>query len=60
MLLHGGVNPYTNRTVVPRSVFDEMTRAHSIVIGQPVKPLTSLTGYGMGWLRTSLLGHDVS
>ncbi|RDX40970.1 beta-lactamase/transpeptidase-like protein [Lentinus brumalis] len=59
MLLHGGVNPYTNHTVVPRSVFDEMTSAHSIVIGQPVKPLTSLTGYGMGWLRTSLLGHDL-
>ncbi|RPD58606.1 beta-lactamase/transpeptidase-like protein [Lentinus tigrinus ALCF2SS1-7] len=59
MLLNGGVNPYTNHTVLPRSVFDEMTSAHSIVIAQPVKPSTSITGYGMGWMRTSLLGHDV-
>ena len=60
MLLHGGVHPYTNRTVVPRSVFDEMTSAHSIVLGQPAQPLTSIVGYGMGWMRTSLRGHDVS
>ncbi|KAI0713045.1 beta-lactamase/transpeptidase-like protein [Cerioporus squamosus] len=59
MLLHAGVNPYNNRTVVPRSVFDEMTSAHSIFIGRPLSPLTPLAGYGMGWLRTSFLGHDI-
>ncbi|TFK79087.1 beta-lactamase/transpeptidase-like protein [Polyporus arcularius HHB13444] len=60
MLVHGGVNPYTNTTVVPPSVFDEITTAHSIVVHRPLEPSTSLlTGYGMGWRRTSFQGHDL-
>ena len=59
MLLSEGVNPYTNQTVVPRSVFTEMTTSHSISVGAPTSPFTGIVGYGMGWMRTAFQGHDV-
>ena len=59
MLLNRGVDPRTNVTVVPPSTFDEMTTAHSVMVGTP-STFTSITGYGMGWMRTSFQGHDVS
>ena len=60
MLLNQGVDPATNRTIIPRAAFVEMTTSHVIVDGAPAKPLQSLSGYGMGWQRLSFLGHDVS
>ncbi|KAI0318417.1 beta-lactamase/transpeptidase-like protein [Amylostereum chailletii] len=54
MLLHAGVNPSTNTTVIPHAVFRGITTAHAIVPSR-----TPVTGYGMGWFRTSYLGHDV-
>ena len=59
MLLNKGVDPHTNRTVVPRLTFDEMTTAHSLMFGQPVDSSQSIMGYGMGWSRVSYAGHDV-
>ncbi|KAI0742270.1 beta-lactamase/transpeptidase-like protein [Daedaleopsis nitida] len=59
MLLNKGVDPHTNRTVVPRLTFDEMTTAHSVVDGSPPKPNRSIAGYGMGWMRLSVAGHDM-
>ena len=59
MLLNRGVDPHTNQTVVPPSTFDEMTTAHSVMLGAPPDAYTSLAGYGMGWMRQSFQGHDV-
>jgi hypothetical protein len=41
-------------------VFDEITKAHAIVDGIPLVPDQSISGYGMGWIRLSLEGRDVS
>ncbi|CAL1697760.1 unnamed protein product [Somion occarium] len=58
-LLHAGVNPDTNVTVIPKSAFDEVTTAHAIVSGKASVPYVSLSGYGMGWSRQSYKGHEV-
>jgi len=60
MLLNSGVDISTNTTIIPRSVFDEITTAHAIVQGMPSVSSLSIVGYGMGWARLSLEGHDVS
>ncbi|KAH9889349.1 beta-lactamase/transpeptidase-like protein [Cubamyces lactineus] len=57
-LLNGGVNPITNRTIVPASVLTDMTTARAIVHGEAEKDI-SVVGYGMGWFRMSYKGHDV-
>ena len=57
-LLNGGVDPITNRTIVPTSVLTHMTTARAIVHGEAAKDL-SIVGYGMGWFRMSYKGHDV-
>ncbi|KAI0752773.1 beta-lactamase/transpeptidase-like protein [Daedaleopsis nitida] len=57
-LLNEGVDPVTNRTVVPPSVFIETTTAHTVVSGAAMGDL-SIIGYGMGWFRMSYRGHDV-
>ncbi|KAH9935178.1 beta-lactamase/transpeptidase-like protein [Epithele typhae] len=58
MLLNGGVDPYTNQTVLPPSVLTEMMTARAIVSGEPQGPL-GIMGYGMGWFRMAYRGHDV-
>ncbi|OBZ74859.1 Penicillin-binding protein 4* [Grifola frondosa] len=57
-LLNSGVNPETNVSVIPRSTFDETTTAHSIVVGKPPTPEMSILGYGMGWMQSSIQGHQ--
>lgn len=37
-----------------------MTSAHSILFGGPTEVSDSFIGYGLGWTRFSLAGHDVS
>lgn len=59
VLLNAGVEPVSNTTIIPRSVFDEMTTAHSVVYGSSPAPDSSLIGYGMGWDRWSYRGHEI-
>ena len=59
-LLNFGIDTATNATIIPRSVFDEITTAHAIIEGMPAVPSQSISGYGMGWIRLSLEGRDVS
>jgi hypothetical protein len=56
-LLNFGVDPSTNITIIPRSVFDAMTTACAIPDG---KPGQFLTGHGMSWIRLTYEGYDVS
>lgn len=58
-LLNAGVDPTTNVTIIPRSAFDEVTSANVIISGNTSDPASSILGYGMGWERYSLAGHDV-
>ncbi|KAI1786346.1 beta-lactamase/transpeptidase-like protein [Ganoderma leucocontextum] len=57
VLLNEGVDPLTNATIIPPSVFGEMTTARAVVSGVAAGPL-SIMGYGMGWFRVSYRGHD--
>lgn len=61
MLLHNGVNPDTNVTIVPQSAIEETTTAHSLVTRKALvsAPYISFTGYGMGWERNSYKGHEL-
>ncbi|KAI0063207.1 beta-lactamase/transpeptidase-like protein [Artomyces pyxidatus] len=60
MLLNKGVDPRTNKTILPRSAFDTIVSAHSVVSGKPSgSPGSSIVGYGLGWARTTLVGHDI-
>ena len=54
-----GVDPNTNQTVIPRPVFDSITTSTAIMAGKGNADL-SIQGYGMGWMRTSLKGAEVS
>ncbi|KAI9067465.1 beta-lactamase/transpeptidase-like protein [Trametes sanguinea] len=57
-LLNQGVDPRTNKTIVPASTFANMTTARAIQNGLS-SPDTSITGYGMGWFRMTHKGRDV-
>ncbi|KAI0350602.1 beta-lactamase/transpeptidase-like protein [Trametes cingulata] len=57
-LLNAGVDPRTNTTIIPASIFANMTTARAIERGTP-SPDVSITGYGMGWFRFAYKGHDV-
>ncbi|EMD35204.1 hypothetical protein CERSUDRAFT_116672 [Gelatoporia subvermispora B] len=61
VLLHEGVDPATNQTLIPKSIYDEMTRSYAIVQDSvdPDVPELSVMGYGMGWFRQSYNGHDI-
>ena len=60
MLLNGGIDPITGTIVIPSSVFTEVTTAHSLVMGTSDRIGGSIIGYGLGWLRASAFGHEVS
>jgi hypothetical protein len=60
MLLNGGIDLNTNLTIIPPTEFDVITSAHSIVIPGEATAQTSTEVYGLGWVRLSFLGHDVS
>ena len=59
--LNRGVEPLTNVTVFPESVYEEATTAHWMIGGERSKTYgSSLVGYGMGWQRWSYGTVDVS
>ena len=60
MFLNDGIDPVSNKTILPRSVIEETTEAYSIALGSPMDATSSIAGYGMGWVRSSYKGHDVS
>jgi hypothetical protein len=60
--MNKGVRPDTNGTVIPRSVFDAMTTATVVMEGKgsiKYDMTMSLMGYGMGWWRQTIAGHEV-
>jgi hypothetical protein len=59
MILNGGIDPETNVTIIPPPQFEIITSAHSIV-SPNASAQTSTLVYGLGWIRVSYLGHDVS
>lgn len=59
LLLNGGVDLVTNRTIIPQSAFEEITTVHQIVGGRASQPYFSIDGYSMGWSRKSYQGHEV-
>ncbi|KAI0087730.1 beta-lactamase/transpeptidase-like protein [Irpex rosettiformis] len=58
MLLNGGIDPATNKTILTASTMEAVTSAHSIVSQAPF-PEFSLVGYGLGWFRYSYQGHEI-
>ncbi|KAM5537319.1 hypothetical protein V8D89_009049 [Ganoderma adspersum] len=60
VLLNEGQDPTTNKTVIPKSVFDAVTTSQIIMAGKPIPTYgNSIVGYGMGWIRTSVGTADV-
>ena len=59
MLVNKGIDPINNNTIIPRSVYDEVTAAHTITAGRAPEPYFAVEGYGMGWWRRSYQGHEV-
>lgn len=59
MLLNSGVDPHTNKTILPGMTFNETVTAHTIVDGRATIPQVSIVGYGMGWGIESYSGHNV-
>ena len=61
VLLNEGRDPTTNKTVIPKSVFDAVTTSQIIMAGKPTATYgSSIVGYGMGWIRSSVGTADVS
>ncbi|KAF8147802.1 beta-lactamase/transpeptidase-like protein [Mycena galopus ATCC 62051] len=58
MLLNSGVDPRTNDTIIPRTTFDLATSAISVAANRGSN-LTSIAGYGLGWVRQSYHGHEL-
>ncbi|KAI5123304.1 hypothetical protein M0805_009325 [Coniferiporia weirii] len=57
VLLNEGVDPLSNKTIIPKSTFEASTTA-SVIMSGTGSGRQSIAGYGMGWLRTSYLGHE--
>ncbi|KAI0035032.1 beta-lactamase/transpeptidase-like protein [Vararia minispora EC-137] len=57
-LLHEGVNPATNKTVLSKDIFETTTTSRAVMLGVGTKT-ESIVGYGLGWMRVSYLGHDI-
>ena len=58
-LLNGGVDPVTNRTIIPASTWLQEISAQIIVDPAPTFPDASLSAYGLGWIRQSYQGYEV-
>ncbi|KAF7328948.1 Beta-lactamase domain-containing protein [Mycena venus] len=58
MLLNSGVDGRTNDTILPATTFDLATSAISIASNKGSN-LSSILGYGLGWVRQSYRGHEL-
>ncbi|EMD32801.1 hypothetical protein CERSUDRAFT_118507 [Gelatoporia subvermispora B] len=57
-MINGGVDPWANTSVIPKSVVDEITTSRTIMDGRG-SPDVSIQGYGLGWGRLSYRGHEI-
>jgi hypothetical protein len=60
MFLNGGIDPDTNVTIIPPAEFDVITSAHSVISSSAATAQTPTEVYGLGWVRVSFIGHEVS
>ncbi|KAH9063775.1 beta-lactamase/transpeptidase-like protein [Lactarius deliciosus] len=58
LFLNDGIDLDTNATIIPRGAFETMTSAHHIFLGYPSELSATIAGYGLGWMRFSVAGHD--
>ncbi|OJT11117.1 hypothetical protein TRAPUB_12401 [Trametes pubescens] len=64
VLLNKGVDPASGEAIIPRSVYDAVTTAQSIMYGYPTPRFgAGILGYGIGWLRwtydgVEMINHD--
>ncbi|KAH9038941.1 beta-lactamase/transpeptidase-like protein [Lactarius pseudohatsudake] len=58
LFLNDGVDLDTNATIIPHGALEEMTSAHQIIFGYPTELSATIVGYGLGWMRFSVDGHD--
>ncbi|KAF7328949.1 Beta-lactamase domain-containing protein [Mycena venus] len=58
MLLNSGVDGRTNDTILPASTFNLATSAISVALSKGSN-LSSIEGYGLGWVRQSYRGHEL-
>ncbi|KAH9180224.1 beta-lactamase/transpeptidase-like protein [Lactarius sanguifluus] len=58
LFLNDGVDIDTNATIISRGAFETMTFAHQIFFGYPTEVSATIVGYGLGWMRFSVAGHD--
>ncbi|KAH9001586.1 beta-lactamase/transpeptidase-like protein [Lactarius akahatsu] len=58
LFLNDGVDLDTNAIIIPRGAFETMTSAHQIFFGYPTELSATIAGYGLGWMRFSVAGHD--
>ncbi|KAI9461915.1 beta-lactamase/transpeptidase-like protein [Lactarius psammicola] len=59
LFLNNGIDLDTNTTIIPRGTLEMTTFAHSILFGGPTELSDTIIGYGLGWTRFSLAGHDL-
>ncbi|KAH8991095.1 beta-lactamase/transpeptidase-like protein [Lactarius hatsudake] len=59
LFLNNGIDLDSNATIIPRGAFETMTSAHHIFFGYPTELSATIAGYGLGWMRFSVAGHDV-
>ncbi|KAI0742294.1 beta-lactamase/transpeptidase-like protein [Daedaleopsis nitida] len=58
-ILNGGVDPVTNKTIIPARLLAETTAARVVETGTTPDPAMSIIGYGLGWERKSFFGHNI-
>jgi len=54
-----GKGVHGNRTIIPPSVYQNVSYSYSVCADHPADSKHSIEGYGMGWFRSSYRGHDV-
>ncbi|KAJ3482349.1 hypothetical protein NLI96_g7040 [Meripilus lineatus] len=59
MLLNNGTDPATGATIIPPSVFAEVTTMRVVEDETPPSPGLSIVGYGLGWEKASIYGHEL-
>ncbi|KAH9055950.1 beta-lactamase/transpeptidase-like protein [Lactarius vividus] len=59
LYLNNGVDLDTNATIIPHGALETMTTARQIFFGYPTELSATIVGYGLGWMRFSIAGHDL-
>lgn len=61
VLLNKGIDPVLGEAIIPRSVYDAVITAQSIMSGHPTPQRgVGIVGYGMGWTRWTYDGIEVT